>query len=1061
MSFRKTVIYDIEIHDIYNNITKKIDMHEYETIYQLQCKISQYFNIPIDYQLLMTKKYVIYTHLLYKAIPIDVDIDNLHIEISKNTDIKYHEKVQIIDKTNVILTGESLYVISLMDVMSMGDIDNFILYLTENDLRNLIDYKLKKYWPRVTYNAFYNLIYNRKPSNIITNVEAVFDNSIFDIDDIDNCMIIDDKEIMEVSYITYYTNPISMEFIYNQFNTNEKYNTLIYRISGVKYLEKKYKIKSKINYKYNKLYPSIKIQNKLLIYSNYIKYTDIILYKKIHKLIEKNNVIFTKKMSKFYYNILLNNKLNFMKFTQLLQNKYYNVLSRNPLNLDNNIYYVGTFKDPCYYDIENIHHVENHKLMIRWNTQDRVKLIMTTNDISIDKYINLIVRILYSAINHKVPIDKYVIPLKMKGDFTLIDPILYKHQGDDIPKFKIYSRKVSRLRQPIIFLNGSKILKIYLTRLREHNIKYNTLKYKNFTYVNKKSIYICSNKNNTHCSFISPNLHQFNLCQVFCGAKHPNTKGELYTRCIKGSPFIVQHIVKTEEDIINKYYVKTYNPLRMLNKSKFSMLPKKINTFFNGAAKLVINNYIINNRSTYLLYGMNYESMFDAITRLEEYFIGQKSETYNLSLGNLYKNKYLFLSIFNDRDGVYHFRSYMSMGSYEYGFKNNYKILFVYQSNRYIYEVNIFQTNHIAYISNLKNNKYNVKYYIDSDDDVYEKIYMLFSKMVDVYHMGSRNYFDLSQYKHNEIVQLCILDINLTIRIYIKKYDIILPIIPHLASELHPKENYVTYDIFKINTREKISKWLDHQNINISTYLYTKDGKNLGVELDNKFIILYKKTNKYKKQDKGNMKLYSYVTRNAPLSKKFVEKTISTYDNISLNIEKYWIFVYHVIDYVNRIKIDINDINVLKLKNFWGDSEYLHEDLRLYRLGRYKYMKYIYKLKWDLFTHKSNIQYSIDLIKKNVVKKIIIVDNIDQKIDSKINIRTLCPSKMATITDQCENEKFILTQEQFDLYTDIFAIELKFNIRRQREFIMNTPKKIIKVDGIKRNIAYRAGIIAS
>ncbi len=250
-------------------------------------------------------------------------------------------------------------------------------------------------------------------------------------------------------------------------------------------------------------------------------------------------------------------------------------------------------------------------------------------------------------------------------------------------------------------------------------------------------------------------------------------------------------------------------------------------------------------------------------------------------------------------------------------------------------------------------------------------------------------------------------------------------------------------------------------DFNDSKYIEELIYFNIGIELSNNIFIMYKPI-KLKKYPRNVITWY--INSSIPVDDNYVKYI----NKLELNIEIYYVFIYHVINYVNVTK-NIRDVSKDHLRECWRSTQTkLKADLKLYNDNLLHKMQYYFKLKWTLLEKLSkSIKAATTYMRKYIIPHIISIKNDEnQSFLKNTHMRMLCsdPEKLhtPTIKNQCFDNKLVLSAQKLKLLIDLFLIDLKYNTYRYIEYIENKPnvlKRSIMRKYTKRYTTYTSHLI--
>jgi hypothetical protein len=1038
--------------------------------------------IPNTYQLIYDPS---------NMIPLGYEYVGKNIKVSKDLEfMKYKKKGILILRSrlyDIIPAGiTELHVINIGDyINSMSE--DYIRSLSKFDIENMYDSFVSIFWPFLVLSQFQKIINNEGLKIGVYNFEAEkhFYSIINEIRvaDIERRMIVDVPKRVDMYTISYMDKSLNTDYIFDQFKVSNKYHSMYFKVDNNTVLWK-YPVLKKIKYDLPKKTRSIKINNDIIIYDDKVihKTDDII---KAISTIEGTDRLY--KVQDYTYNFLL--QLHDGEFKVLNMNKIVSsfpsmIVEQDIKNIGNVNYYA------MYYKLVNLEYKEGP---VQFGSYIRIKgssmISIDVSDIKdindLQRVYNFICRIFYLYyIRFIRPMTKSP-PRKLnyiKGLLKTIDPVLYGYHKKDISGFKLYSRRVSKSKHPLVFHEDSKILKRYIKDTGAKNI----LRYKNFTYPGKYSIYICPNKKYKYFHLRPPYEHPNDICMVSCGVKD-KSREVMYKHCISGEPFKMDQInPNIRIDQSNMYYIRQFKEDKGLLKRKLSMLPKIIHRFFNIKCNIT-NNILEPGSSCYLIMGSSdnrdfYETIHYAIPWVPKYIVKEDMWYEQWDVINYYYSKGVNTVIYNlDMDtGVLILKNLINYNSL-LELLDSQKTIFILKltsKTRKIIRYSI-----ICKLRLHRRKKYELVTTFTKDDSIVSDTKDLVLKLLNdevIDQMDFLTIHDLIKIKADFIQirdrRTNIINMVLIRSPKISKY-LSFPVTPsfldingeHIDSDSESEikkyfhNNTIDRVLLMIKyLNKRLKKGGIYKKIIVRSIISTnKLGNYTGFHLNNNYIIRFQKTKKRIIKEKEDKIIFYNIDESR---KKSIIKELNKESRKYK--ELYYILLTHIAHYLDFV--DNKDPNYKELLNISGKKEiiqvkwekklldiygskentYFIRDYHNMIIGRPDLMEYFKKDKIKIIRAGNNDK-EIDKILRNMMdRRIKFIDKKeeDSRELTENKYRRLCTtSGKFSVTKQCsEREKLKIRKPIYNQLMTIVTRELIFNKMRRLELLENKVSYIMK-----------------
>jgi hypothetical protein len=981
---------------------KKIFLYANDFIKNLKIKIEKIENIPVDCQLLFdnTNK-----NILGHIIKSDKNI----IKIKKISNLKPLNNIEIISTDyNIIgkdIINSNIYILNFSEYIEHKYDVLWLKGLSSYRLNDFWINNIYPYWPSISSNDFINLIKN--------NIEIKKSNELIDddLDKIRKIKIIKNKLINIGEYriinkfITIeYSSNFDIYYIFDKYIPNKKYPICI-----AKFDENNIYIKKIKNYEYNYIYEyknsikktGIKIGKTLKILPDgkiIYKIEDNDEYDKISKLINiENKIILKNYLYKYFFQIYSDNIININYFIKSFpfsieknykNNKnsisfYYKKVSQN---ISNKKYYSNNIKIQIGALIDI---VQNGNI-------NNITVSNINNNEDMNNIYNFLSKVFY-IYNLETKNKNSKVNIKNSTNLKTVDPKLFNITRNNK---KIYSRICQKNKQPIAFFKNSNVLKKYLSN--NENIKY--LEYKNTTYKDKKSIFICPNKNYPNVTFFKNIRHDDGHC-IPCCSKKDKSGNLFFKECIEKIN-IKDKLLDEKKQLTNLFYIRKYNSFKKIEDKKFSFLPNILDDFIN---KYNINckinfNIVALNKSCYILIGN--DSLKTNYTN--EFIVNNKINIIIFDYDNK-SNKINIINNFSNESNIYRL--------------NTMKTKFLFKDS----EKDVY--NEICKISSIKYKNYDISNIFDSNSLICKKMVKLFNlkikyekneseimKTIERYNIEIKNVKQIINNKQNYVNSLVFND------------EIKIPIIPSL-----PIEKIETIKTFKINNKKIVDKYIKKNCI--EKYLFEKTNKFIiGYELKNNKLMIFFEPEKINKNFNYKNKKIIYYS---------IDKESFNDKNILIEIELYYLYFYNISYWLNNPEIKYNEnIKISDLENEYFNNKKDKRFVEDYSLLISKKNENIKKMNyWK--KHKNmiinNNKKTLDILYDLTKNKIIFSDY--NEIEIKSNIR----EKMS---------KMKIPEKLYHKYTKLISYEIDNNDIKKYKLLNQKVSRIID----KNNFSKQPGI---
>lgn len=1046
---------------IFDNET--IPIFQDDNIVSLKEKIETLCKIPFIEQLVYTDDNIPLGFSQSPVIKVKFPLDDVaKIRIDKIKITTYDIIPEGITSFNVISLGD--YIVSIVEQ---------VYVVSEFDIKSLYGNIIKKYWPSVTLSYFTSLVrgetYRPKIHNFTVETNYIKNVSIgIKKGEINKYVTIDVPNRISMSTKTYYGERLNLDFIFDQLELSKKYHNMYYKKDGSLILRKYYN-GNKINYEYPRKEESIKINNDIYIYPERIEHKDDKIIKLIKDLTGIDPLHKYKNSKYHFLGKFKKGIFSVRDFMEMVKGTPKSIMEYDYRNIDN-MNYSSIYYKRVNVDIEDVGDIYQYGTLIRIRGQNIISItIANVKQIEdLQRSYNFIARILTLYYKNYLMFGSVKDSKRnvfIKSNLKNIDPVLYGYHKRDVKDYNLYTRKIAKNKHPIIFPEGSNVLKKYM---KEYGIT-KMLKYKNFTYKNTYSNYICPEQKYPNFHFISPDDHPDNICMLSCGVGDQSDK-ILHKKCLEGKPFsttdINENIGATPS---NMYYISRFNPEKTLLERKLQKLPSILHKYLNGDKCARIGTILDKGMRCYLLIGSADDRSFKktveyALPNIEKYKIKVSiwEEQWNI-LNHYYKRKiniviyeYMIdsgdINIYNLID-----RSALS------------KILKEYKS---IFILRMFSKEHKYYrysiitsVSLLKKKKYSIFPIFDPSSDIVKRTNELVERIIRDDMIKNSDFISLYDLVRYDIPFTQIKTKgNLIYEVIVKKTGVIFPIIPSLLN-ITIKHLDSTDDIIKKhvkkNTQKNVLETIKYLNsvitdkkIEIKAIVSLgKYGNYAGFKFHNDYIVMYTET-----KQRGLDDLYGIYDDIIHIDTK--DSKMRNVVNIWRNIEVYNLLMIHIAYHLNRIIVgkvyDSIDKWEKKLLEVYGDkdSKLFKRDYHMMVQGKYNemefYKKHKLKIMFEAKTKDDILRILKDLMKDNVK----LTSDTVQKLTSN-KYRKLCGNKNYTITGQCSGNRLKVDEKKYELFMDLISREIFYNDIRRYEILENKVSYISKLRGhtyIKDNI---------
>lgn len=1009
----------MEILDVIKNQKKIIKNEKYfifpdDTISVVSRKIESIFKISSKYLLIFNSKNKCITHK-YTTKKFTINI----------IDIKSKKNITTLD-TYIDLRNDIMSNIDSIRFISLLDIDFY------NHNPQLIFNKfVKYYWDKITFNEFNNLLLGI----VISPIQYLFDIDMTihyirqSIDNVSKYMVVEKARKIQTSIKYEFIPNIDMMYIFDQFIVGKKFNIIQYNTGNHIHI-KKY---NPIHIAEKIIHPninSIKIGNDISIENNILTTNTESIVKFINWKLKKKLIV-----HRYVYGIeLINNSQFILKY-------FIKYLSSIPTTLIENVtqYSSHTYLNCTYTRGNTI-------VTFNINTNNLTSIFIKLDNV-ISTHINYIIefinKVIYNYIItyglHPNIISKKIVSIKR--NLSIIDPVLYSSTYKKIEGYGLYSRKISKFKQPIAFIKDSPIIPHVIKKLKNEKKKFSIFEYINFTYPNLKTIYICYHKNAHYIRLMNPKLHPDGYCMVVCGSKKYN-KSVWYDDCMSGKSLKYKNYIYRKST--NIWYIRS-ELSDLLSPGKLALLPPNIEKIINKKKYEIYKNVLKKNTSHYMLYGSNNTyNLVETILSIPTLPSNIKKKIHdiddNFTLTNILQKLGYILIIINIKNNNIRFNHIYDINYYNHCIKTK-KSIYILNFTTYIDNIKRETYTHIIHLSRFK--KHKIKYVFDKSDHISQNISNIYNKIINVkkhnlYHinieyLNKHNIKYMQIYLKNNIVDKVLIIIN-------NKY-VTFPIISTLLNPLIP--NIMIYDYAKkysspygsITDIRDIIKY--HDDIKIEKYVKDISDKIFGIILTNGFFVRIKGL-------VNNILNCTYIYFDDKKSTKLSKKiNMKVYE-----YEMYWVLIYHILKYIDNHNI-ISDYVNNNWKNifykYWTSkmNKFFISDYNALINKQYdkiiffkKYKRNLIKIIYGDFSKKIKVQKLINELTKIISKFIIIDDNNNQNISSTV-YRNICGgyNDKYTITNQCRGKKLLISSKLYTLYAKLYAYELIYNESRRVEFI--------------------------
>jgi len=1042
-----------------NDIITNID--SYSTI---QKKIETYCKIPIIYQLIYNPA---------TNIPIDTSIN---FPIPKNlilTPVIFKEKESNIQKFYI----HTYYVLNAYDyIKTLGTESSFD---ASNSLYNDI---LRYYWPLLKYSDYQYILSGKRllsdKYNFEGNNKFIYLMNSITLKNINDNMDVDNVNKVSMNLVTVFNKNFDTEYIFDQFILSNKYCNIYYKESFTKIL-RKYIRQKKIDYTYPNKIGEVKIGHDIFIYNDNVDHSNNDIINILMNLFPDMRIIRRIEEHKYMFIVKLARGLTFniARYKKIISGISSDVVEHNLLNIGNRHNYSMYYKKvESYNDSQTEEFNKQTGVLIRLNG-DNIISVISSKIISMDDMktvYNFVCRTLYIyVVNSKEYYNEklgYIIS-NTKGMMKIVDPTLYAFNKKVSSDIVLYTKRVPKKKYPIIFHEGSKILSKFIKYMKlsgQKNVK--MLRYKNYTYKNKYSIYLCLNKKYPHFQLRQPTEHPNRICAVSCCVKD-RSNDALYKKCMIGKPFNISDI---NENVINNksnlFYIKNFKLNKTLFQNKISLLPDILNKLLNKKTN-IFNNLVKSGSSGYFLYGSSDDRNFYTTIQEQLPFVPvikntARDEQWNIS--NHYFNHGInpIIFTFNADNNKLIFKRIISNYSLLKSFDSRKSVVIL----KIISEQNeISRFNSIIELSSIKHKKYSVKSIFVSTDPIIIYIKKLLKSMIvdeDEHDFVSCKNLSVAEIKY---IQIRTLQTNIITNVIIytdKGIWVPFPVIPSLLdidiTYFDADDNIIVTKYLKDYTYKNvrdgilyvIKKLKNKDKIHINGMIVDIYGNYTGFNINEGFTIGFDETKKVDSIYAKMPKIIRYVDQKdlLPVKDKYNSE-------LKLMKELYAIFVYHVSKYLNKNSdkrynkfMQLNKKDMIdELLRVYGDSNnsLFKEDYHKLSIEQFSAMEYfkIYKLELRNAINKSDLKEI-----KSIISSIIPIEYISYDADTKrklllskyIRICSDTESKY-TISNQCNSDKLYISKKSHKLFVDLISNELLHNSIRRYEIMYLKTESIHKM----------------
>ena len=1077
---------DFFVVDVINNEKHIIDIFsEIDTINIVMKKIEAITGIDIRYQLLFypDNRYVITS----------VSETRLHIPKDISMIGRDNDKDNIVHRYNDLMNEgtKMLYIISLPDF-----IDEYYPNLEEDNFKiDEVFNQINVFWNKIDINEFNRIIANEESSKAIDKTKFSYEKKFVDnfnsitAKNIKDLVDMDAVNKVSLQIVTYYKNEHDTEYIFDQFEVSLKYHNILYKKSMSEIIRKYYRYKN-INYVFNNKIGQIKINSDILIYGNTVIHNDKNIIKRL-STITGNEPIYDIEKHKFMFMVKLHGgvKFNIGRFRKIISGFHNDICEHSLVDVGKKNHYTFYYKKVSLSENVNIDIDEDRNFGANIKISGKDLIMVVIKDVyslrdmkNIYNFIGrLFVIYMKNSMEYYNSKAKYLFN-QIKFMRKIVDPYLYDFNKKILSDLRLYSKRVPKEKHPLVFHEGSEILKKYIKYMKRSGKSVNTLRYKNYTYRNKFNIYLCDNPKYKFFQFRSPSEHPNNICTVSCCVKN-KSKTLLYNKCLKGVPFKIESINESVDmSNNNMFYIKRFNRLITPLENKISFLPDVIHKFLNKGTVL-INNSLKIGTTGYFMIGSPDDRNFFTTLYSDIPFIKKMKMTEEMKETGL---------SWNDQWNIinHYYKHNINVVIFEYNvdddkimIKNSisdYSLLKSLDKRRSVFilaiksnERNVVKYTTIFQLKAIKNKKYDSKKVFDSNDIIVKFTKDIVRKLFNNERVNSIKYiscYDLSLAKIS-FFQIRETKTNIITHILVqnpkgKKYCVI-PVLPSLldinikyinAEDIDELEKYMGKNTYKnvISIIDKINTKIP-KNKKIIIRKILKDMNNYtGIIVNEDYIVRLSKSKSPPVKDKEVVTQYFNKFK---VDKHSNDKTDSI---LKLIKELYYVFVYHIAYFINYI-----DTSSKKYQNSikWDRNKWTSELMNIYGKDRSKLSKDYHKMitrkfnKMEFYkTHKLEIIKNINNSPKvgSIIKDLMINNNYVEFIPFKKDInrivtkkiyRKLCLGKQikSTILFQCDedtNSKLLISKIIFDKFVILLSHELKFNKSRFYEVMNNKVQKM-------------------
>lgn len=1042
---------DITVND--KKITPRI--YRDNNVLELRKKIETALNIPGLYQLIYTDDDVV------------VGIKDLVMPDDFMTWKGSTEKREVVLYTLIPQEVRNFNVISLVDyVNSIEHIETLSMF----DMKQIYG-TIAVFWPFVKYERFKAIVDGRdriRSRQFDFNYERRYYESMGKIKR--RGLTIDKYNIVKINIIT--RIELDMNYLFDRFAANPTYHSILYRSEGGNIIMWKYHIDFEDKkYDYPKRTSSIKVNDDIVLHGDEIRHSDN-KFVEIVKSILNVEPLSSTNILKYHFLVQFDNgRFDAKKYNTIIEGFDTRIVKRDPI-ISN--YYAMYYKRVnVMVDIESD---DLYGAYIRLRGSSIISIEVSNIHKASDMKLvyEFVIGTLYMYhrryVNPKVPAKLHGI----KGLLKLMDPVLYGYKGKEIAdsEFKLYSRRVARVKYPMVFHEGSNIWKKW------KNKGINSIKYKNFSHerdstLSKKNIYLCINPKYKYIHLRPPYEHPRGVCTVSCSVKD-KSKRAMHKKCLEGVKFDLDDIVDTDEDTSNVYYIRRFTYDKILNRKKLSFAPDQLHKYINPKCN-VTNNILELGSSCYLLMGGNnnfdfYETIGSVLPKgYKTYYPKDPEKDEWTVINNYYKRKInvisLYYNIDDDDIGIKRFISY-------------YSLLKLIDTMSTIYVINVFSEkrqinryNVIVQLSLLKRKKQTVTSifkghpintmikHLISTSLANEQDRSNFVTLYDIVLMKEKGISE----GNIDMIQMKVGESNLITKVLIRHREKNYVVFPILPSFLNIHHEYIDNDDMKA-----INKYLPSGGSNMNDIVdiihifkdkiriksiisRNKIGTYTGFYLNNDYIIKFNDTKEYPKKIKykigDSIMYYDVDDIRKPDGLKYIN------DSSEKDKELYYVLLVHVSHFLNVRDRELKRVvSRKKLTERYGSEKhpYFVSDYNKLVRGDIESMEYFR-------TIKVNIMLLIERNEKNLIKKInkelhsLMDEHVkfmtkgDNRVLTGDNYRKLCEeSGGKSVENQCHEGKLLLVKSIYYKFIDLIARELVFNETRRYEIFNNMVSRTIE-----------------